>query len=76
MSAPQIVHVETVVLDGRTYTVSVVRVAGGLAGQWHCPCGAASVLQTTHVTVEHAVRSARSDLEQHHIARHAGSRQP
>ena len=76
MPASQIVHVEEVVLDARVYTVSVSRVAGGLAGRWHCPCGAAHALSTTHLKIDDAVQEAKRSLEQHHQRFHAAQAQP
>jgi hypothetical protein len=70
MPAAQIVHVEEVVLDAHAYTVCVVRVAGGLAGQWHCACGEAYALSNTHVSVADAVRDARRSLTEHHQREH------
>jgi hypothetical protein len=70
MPAPQLVHIEEVAIDERTYTIAVVRVAGGLAGQWHCPCGDARTLSVSHSTLEHALRDARLDLQQHHLTSH------
>src|SRR5687768_7904867 len=46
MSSAQIVHVEEVLLGKRTYTITVVRIAGGLAARWYCDCGAAVALPT------------------------------
>ncbi len=71
MPAPQLVHIEEVDIDQRTYTVAVVRVAGGLAGQWHCPCGEARTLPVSHSALEHALQDARLDLQQHHLTLHA-----
>jgi hypothetical protein len=71
MPAAQIVHVEEVVLDSHSYTVCVVRIAGGLAGQWHCACGEAYALSTTHVTVDDAAQEARRNLAEHHQREHA-----
>jgi hypothetical protein len=71
MPAPQLVHIEEVDIDQRTYTVAVVRVAGGLAGQWHCPCGEARTLPVGHSALEYAIQDARLDLEQHHLTLHA-----
>ena len=70
MPAPQLVHIEEVGLDGRTYTIAVVRVAGGLSGQWHCPCGEAFTLPLTHLTVDDALHDARLDLRRHHLDSH------
>jgi hypothetical protein len=70
MPALQLVHIEEVGLDGRTYTIAVVRVAGGLAGQWYCPCGEARMLPGGQLTVDHALRDARLDLERHHLSSH------
>jgi hypothetical protein len=76
MPASQIVHVEEVALDSHNYTVCVVRVAGGLAGQWHCACGTVHALSTTHVSVGNAVQEARRSLAEHHQCEHAVAAQP
>jgi hypothetical protein len=74
MSAPQIVHVEEFTLSTRTYTLAVLRVEGGLAGQWHCACGEANSLSATSFTIQDALNHARRDVEFHHNARHTVAR--
>lgn len=71
MPAPQLVHVEDALVDGRTCTIAVVRIAGGLAGQWYCPCGDAQTLPQTHLTVDNALDDARHALARHHLDVHA-----
>jgi hypothetical protein len=70
MPASQIVHVEEIVLGSHSYTVCVVRVAGGLAGQWHCACGEAHALSSTHMSVDDSVQAARRSLAEHHQREH------
>jgi hypothetical protein len=71
MSAPQIVHVEELAHGARTYTLTAVRVEGGLAGQWHCPCGDAGTLSATSLTIRDALDQAKRDVAVHHNARHS-----
>jgi hypothetical protein len=70
MPAAQIVHVEEIVLESHSYTVCVVRVAGGLAGQWHCACGEAHALSSTHSSLEDSVQATRRSLAEHHQREH------
>jgi hypothetical protein len=71
MPAAQIVHVEEVLLNSHSYTVCVVRIAGGLAAQWHCTCGEAHALSSTHASVNDAVQAAKRSLAEHHRRDHA-----
>jgi hypothetical protein len=70
MSPAQIVHVEEVPLGKRTYTITVLRITGGLAARWNCDCGVAVDLTTAHLTIEDAIRHAKQDLSQHHNSQH------
>ena len=76
MPAPQIVHVEDFAIGARTNTLCVVRIAGGLAGQWHCFCGEALALPLTHLTMDEALRHAKQDLHRHYREAHAVESQP
>jgi hypothetical protein len=71
MTAPQIIHVEELVFDSRTYSITVARVAGGLAGHWRCPCGEVMASPTTHLTIGHAVQDAKRELAKHYQLSHA-----
>jgi hypothetical protein len=75
MSPAQIVHVEEVSLGKRTYTVTVVRIAGGLAARWYCDCGEVVALTTPHLTIEDAIQHAKQDLSQHHNTQHSANAQ-
>jgi hypothetical protein len=70
MSDPQIVHVEEIVRDARVYTVSVVRVSGGLCAQWSCACGELEALPQRFLTIADAVKQATRELHAHHQAQH------
>ncbi len=71
MPDPQLVHLEEVSLDRRMYMAAVLRVSGGLSGQWKCPCGEAQTLPHIHLALDDALQDAKRDLRRHHLEFHS-----